>query len=74
MVLRPLSSTKPGQSEGPVVILCFANGTEKIGHWPKINRTVGTQVTHLRQPDGEFTPRHGRIRLFASVDRAFGLN
>ncbi|HEX4801724.1 MAG TPA: hypothetical protein VFU91_11165 [Sphingomicrobium sp.] len=56
------------------MILCFAYGTEKIGHWPKINRTVGTQVTHLRQPDGEFTPRHGRIRLFASVDRAFGLN
>jgi hypothetical protein len=54
-------STKPGQSEQPVVILCFVYGTDKMEHWPRINRTVGTQVTHLRQPDGEFTRAAGEL-------------
>jgi hypothetical protein len=48
-------STQPGESKQPVVLLCFVYGTDKMEHWPKINRTVGTQVTHLRQPDGKFT-------------------
>jgi hypothetical protein len=52
-------STKPGQSERPVVLLCFVYGTDKMEYWPKINRTVGTQVTHLRQPDGAFSRATG---------------
>jgi hypothetical protein len=52
-------STKPGRSEQPVMLLCFVYGTDKMDHWPKINRTVGTQVTHLRQPNGEFTRATG---------------
>lgn len=48
-------STQPGESEEPVVLLCFVYGSDKMEHWSKINRTVGTQVTHLRQPDGRFT-------------------
>jgi hypothetical protein len=46
--------TKPGQSEKPVVLLCFEYGTDKMEHWPRLHRTVGYQATHLRQPDGEF--------------------
>ena len=47
-------STRPGQSGEPVVLLCFVYGTDKMAHWPNIYRTVGKQVTHLRQPDGKF--------------------
>lgn len=52
-------STQPGESEQPVVLLCFVYGTDKMQHWPQISRTVGTQVTHLRQPDGKFTRAAG---------------
>lgn len=52
-------STKPGRADSPVVLLCFVYGTDKMEHWPKINRTVGTQVTHLRRPDGTFMPSNG---------------
>jgi hypothetical protein len=47
-------STKPGRSDEPVVLLCFEYGTDKMEHWPKIYRTIGKQVTHIRQPDGKF--------------------
>jgi hypothetical protein len=47
-------STKPGETEKPVVLLCFEYGTDKMEHWPAVCQTIGKQVTHLRQPDGEF--------------------
>jgi hypothetical protein len=47
-------STKPGHSDEPVILLCFVYGTDKMEHWPKIYRTIGQQVTHIRQPDGRF--------------------
>jgi hypothetical protein len=53
-------STKPGQSDEPVVLLCFEFGTDKMEHWPSIYQTVGGQVTHLRQPDGKFVETKGR--------------
>jgi hypothetical protein len=53
-------STKPGQSAGPVALLCFEFGTDRMNHWPNIYRTVGKQVTHIRQPDGKFVRAHGK--------------
>jgi hypothetical protein len=47
-------STKPGRSDEPVVLLCFEFGTDKMEHWPKIYSTVGYQLTHICQPDGQF--------------------
>jgi hypothetical protein len=55
-------STKPGASDEPVVLLCFEYGTDKMEHWPNIYRTVGDQVTHLRQPDGRFVRAEGKPR------------
>ena len=52
-------STKPGRSDSPVVLLCFEFGTDRMEHWPMINRTIGSQTTHLRQPDGQFTRATG---------------
>lgn len=54
-------STKPGQSAEPVVLLCFEFGTDKMEHWSKIYRTVGKQVTHVRQPDGRFVRAAGKV-------------
>ncbi len=53
-------STKPGHSDEPVTLLCFEYGTDKMDYWPKIYRTIGEQVTHLRRPDGQFVPAHGK--------------
>ena len=47
-------ATKPAQSDEPVSLLCFEYGADKMEHWPNILSTVGDQVTHLKQPDGEF--------------------
>jgi hypothetical protein len=54
-------STKPGQSDEPVVLLCFEFGTDKMEHWPNIYRTVGKQVTHIRQPNGAFVRADGKV-------------
>lgn len=54
-------STKPGRSNQPVVLLCFEFGTDRMEHWPMIKRTIGTQTTHLRRPDGSFTRASGRV-------------
>lgn len=48
-------STKPGRSDEPVVLLCFEFGTDKMEHWDKIYRTIGTQALMLCRPDGQFT-------------------
>jgi hypothetical protein len=56
-------STKPGHSDDPVILLCFEYGTDKMKHWPNIYRTVGRQVTHLRQPDGRFVRGEGKSRV-----------
>ena len=56
-------STKPGQSEEPVVLLCFQFGTDKMKHWPAINAQLNTQATLLRLPDGRL------VRTGAEPDR-----
>lgn len=47
-------STKPGQTDEPVVLLSFTFGTDKMVHWERIFRTAGYQSRLVRQPDGEF--------------------
>ena len=49
-----IHSTKPGQSDKPVVLLSFTFGTDKMVHWDKIYRTAGYQSRLIRRPDGEF--------------------
>jgi hypothetical protein len=53
-------SSKPVSSDDPLVLLCFEFGTDKMEHWPNIYRTVGKQVTHIRQPDGQFVRAQGK--------------
>jgi len=53
-------SSKPIRSDEALVLLCFEFGTDKMEHWPSIYRTVGKQVTHIRQPDGRFVRAHGK--------------
>jgi hypothetical protein len=53
-------STKPGQSDKPVVLLCFQFGTDKMKHWPAITGQLYTQATQLRRPDGVLI-RTGRV-------------
>ena len=53
-------STKPGQSDKPVVLLCFQFGTDKMKHWPAITQQLYTQATQLRRPDGVLI-RTGRV-------------
>ena len=45
-------STKPGETDEPVVLLCFQFGTDKMEHWPAITGQLYTQATQLRRPDG----------------------
>jgi hypothetical protein len=52
-------STKPGESEQPVALLCFTFGTDKMEHWPKILRTAGYQSHLIQRPDGQFAVRDG---------------
>jgi hypothetical protein len=47
-------STKPGQSEQPVMLLCFQFGSDKMEYWPEIDAQLHTQGTQLRLPDGSF--------------------
>ena len=48
-----IHSTKPGESEEPVVLLSFTFGTDKMVHWSKIYQNAGYQSFLVRQPDGE---------------------
>lgn len=50
-------STKPGQSDEPVVLLSFTFGTDKMVHWDRIVKTAGYQSKLVRQPDGKFIVR-----------------
>jgi hypothetical protein len=45
-------STKPGASGEPVVLLCFNFGTDKMEHWPSIERTAARQGLLTCRPDG----------------------
>jgi len=47
-------STKPGLSDEPVVLLCFNFGTDKMEHWPSIERTAAHQSLMICRPDGKF--------------------
>lgn len=57
-------STKPGQRDEPVVLLCFNFGTDKMEHWHKIERTAARQGLLICRPDGRFhrIPAGRRIR------------
>ena len=50
-------STMPGRSENPVALLCFNFGTDKMEHWPRLQRTTAYQGELVRRPDGEFERR-----------------
>lgn len=52
-----LHSTKPGKSERPVVLLSFTFGSDKMQHWPKIWKNLGTQSNLVRLPNGTFFVR-----------------
>ena len=47
-----IHSTKPGESDDPVVLLCFNFGTDKMKHWPTIERTAARQCLLTCRPDG----------------------
>jgi hypothetical protein len=62
-----LHSTKPGQSDAPVAMLCFQFGTDKMDNWDKILATAGYQSLLIQQPDGAFAVREGnRWRTISS--------
>ena len=54
-----LHSTKPGQSDEPVAMLCFQFGTDRMANWDKILETAGYQSHLIQQPDGRFAVRDG---------------
>jgi hypothetical protein len=54
-----LHSTKPGQSDEPVAMLCFQFGTDKMTNWDNILETAGYQSLLIQQPDGYFAFRDG---------------
>jgi hypothetical protein len=54
-----IHSTKPGESDEPVVLMSFTFGTDKMVHWDKIFRTAGYQSRLVRRPDGEFVRLDG---------------
>jgi hypothetical protein len=54
-----LHSTKPGQSDEPVAMLCFQFGSDKMKYWDKILETAGYQSLLIQQPDGQFAVREG---------------
>jgi hypothetical protein len=54
-----LHSTKPGQSDEPVAMLCFQFGTDKMTKWDKILETAGYQSHLIQRPDGQFAVRDG---------------
>ena len=49
-----IHSTKPGASDERVVLLCFNFGTDKMEHWPRIERTAARQSLLVCRPDGQF--------------------
>ena len=49
-----LHSTRPGQSDQPVVLLSFTFGTDKMHYWEAIAETAAAQGTLVRRPDGSF--------------------
>jgi hypothetical protein len=69
-------STKPGASDEPVVLLCFNFGTDKMEHWPSIERTAARQGLLICRPDGQFQrlPVGQRVRnLLGPMLRKAGL-
>lgn len=52
-----LHSTRPGQSDEPVVLLSFTFGTDKMQHWEKIAATAASQGALVCRPDGTFQGR-----------------
>jgi len=51
---RFLHSTRPGQSQEPVVLLSFTFGTDKMDYWPAIAETAAAQGNLVRLPNGTF--------------------
>jgi hypothetical protein len=65
-----IHSTKPGISDEPVVLLCFNFGSDKMEHWPRIERTAARQGILICRPDGQFYRRPIVTRLRNAVGRA----
>jgi len=65
-----IHSTKPGISADPVVLLCFNFGSDKIEHWPRIERTAARQGILICRPDGRFYRRPMITRFRNGVGRA----
>ena len=63
-----MHSTKPGHSDEPVVLLCFNFGTDKMMHWPRIERTAARQGLLICRPDGRFQ----RVSLARRFRKAVG--
>jgi len=58
------------------VLLCFNFGTDKMEHWPSIERTAARQGLLICRPDGAFQslPLRKRVRhLLGSILRKMGL-
>ena len=53
-----IHSTKPGDSEDPVLLLSFTFGTDKMEHWPAISKTALTQSNFIHMPNGQFLVDH----------------
>jgi hypothetical protein len=49
-----IHSTRPGRSAGPVILLSFTFGTDKMAHWENIAKTVAKQGRMVRLPNGDF--------------------
>lgn len=58
-----LHSTKPGAADEPVALLCLNFGTDKMKHWPKIERTVARQCLLTCRPDGSFQRLNAAQRM-----------
>ncbi|WP_118857707.1 hypothetical protein [Sphingomonas mesophila] len=47
-------ATAPGQSDGPVALLCFEFGSDRMADWPEVYHQMKGRARLLRRADGEF--------------------
>ena len=65
-------STKPGETEEPVVLLSFEFGTDKMDRWPGIYDRLKKQAALVRQPDGTFVRTGLEISRIVSEEQRTG--
>lgn len=56
-----LHSTPPGTFDPPFSLLVFNFGTDRMEHWDKVVKTVGTQCALICRPDGAMTRTNNGI-------------